>query len=286
MGALRQREQSFEFWRLRNTVHHIHWHPIPTLGIDLTPVDNKSVGQGIWISGFVWGQVNLANAKGHHASSGNIIMFFCGRQNNPHLCFIKGPLPAAVWPPQARSYHFETGFQMCMTLFQFVVHPLSCHDCSLLAQNDFQIYHCLADRVQFGADKYIRVVEVGRQPRLNKNIHDTDGAGDFQKHIVPDTQVDHARAEIPPVIHTGLNGFHATGAAHLWLLRQGRLNYDRQEILCIVEKFISYLEDNWHEHSGMSAQALAVQEKLSLIIHTLKVKVNSLTSDFFANSEA
>ena len=39
MGILCQREQTFQLCGLRDTVHHIHRNPVPTLGVDLAPVD-------------------------------------------------------------------------------------------------------------------------------------------------------------------------------------------------------------------------------------------------------
>ena len=112
--------------------------------------------------------------------------------------------------------------------------------------------------------------------RPDKHICDTNGARDFQVHIIPDAQVNHSRAEIPPIIHAGLERTHTAGAPYLRLLKRGSFDHHRQEIFLTVEKLSVTSKTDRREHANMRTQAFAVQEELGLIIHALEVKPDVL----------
>ena len=119
----------------------------------------------------------------------------------------------------------------------------------------------------------------------HKNIVQADRTGDFQIDFVPNTEVNHARAKVPPVIHAGLNCPYTAGTTHLRLFYGCRLDHNCQDILCLIVKLISDFEHDGREHPGMLAQAFPVQEILCLIIHALKVKLDTFALDLFADDE-
>src|SRR5215212_1283478 len=149
--------------RLREAVHHIHGHPVPALGIDLAPVDNKGIGQSSGSSRLIVCQFDLANAERDTAEGRDIFLFHlvCTRESDTHIRLVQLLLTIAVWPPQARSNHIEARLQLCVTHFQAVTSLLPSNDRASITQSHFHIRRDWSCRVQFSCHSYLCVVKSG-----------------------------------------------------------------------------------------------------------------------------
>src|SRR5260221_2734723 len=119
-----------------------------------------------------------------------------------------------------------------MAGFQFMRQPPTANDLllSMGRRRDFYGYlnlDCLSCG-KFSRDINRGAFQILAKLWTDKNILDTRCLGDDQFDILPDAEMDHTRAKIPPISHTALKGPDEAGFSNLRLFMRPSLNDDHQ----------------------------------------------------------
>ncbi len=110
-------------------------------------------------------------------------------------------------------------------------------------------------------------------------------SGNFEIDLIPDSQMDHARTEVPPVRHAALVRTHPACPSYLRLLGRRRADHHRKQVRLVVLQFVADLEGDGDVHPGMAAEELAVEVELRLVINALEHQPGSLPTVFTGNDD-
>jgi len=264
VGLAGQPQQMLQLLRARHAVEYIQRYPVPALGVNPAAVDLQRVRARVRLRAVVGEQRHVADAKASRAGVGEQATFRIG---DAHPGFVEGLLAMPVGPPQARLRGRQIDAEAGLAGGQGVAHPLPGDGGSVQAQHRLNLDGLSLRNVQRDRDRYVGVIQIGRKLRADEHVRDARRAADLQGDVIPDAEVDHARAEVPPVSHAALVGAHPARPPDLRLLRRGRRDDHRQRILRAVAQPVADLEGGGGEHAGVCPQRLAVEEELRLVVH-------------------
>src|ERR1051325_5739106 len=98
MRLLGKSQQMIELFRARHAIHNIYRNPIPSLDINLAPIDLKCVRQSSWVAVLVGNEFNVTDSKvDRFFGEGYVVV----RVENTNLGLVKRLLATAIRPPQA-----------------------------------------------------------------------------------------------------------------------------------------------------------------------------------------